>query len=288
MQNALTVDLEDYYQVTAFAGNIAPSDWGAHASRVEQNTQRILELLATEGCRATFFTLGWVAEKYPGLVHSVASAGHEIACHSYGHRLVYDLSRSEFYEDTRRAKQILEDATGCAIYGYRAPSFSITARTSWAFDVLAELGFSYDSSVFPVRHPNYGMPEAPLSPYWQETPSGLLLEFPMPTLQLGSQRAPFGGGAYLRLLPYAFTRWAINYVNHREDRSVCVYVHPWEFDPEQPRLSSNPTARIRHYIGLNGMERKLRRLIADFQFEPLGSIAKRRFAERFAELATSV
>jgi len=280
MKNALTVDLEDYYQVTAFSGSIDSSQWASQPSRVEPNTEKVLEILGGAHCRATFFTLGWVAERFPQLVRRVADAGHEVACHSFAHRSVYELSREQFREDTIRAKNVIEDAAGIAVTGYRAPSFSITKSSAWAFEILADLGFKFDSSVFPIRHPNYGIPDAPLDPYRIETPCGSLIEFPMPALQFGTQRAPFGGGAYLRLLPYGFTRWAIDYANRTQNRSVCVYMHPWEFDPAQPRVSSGITARIRHYTGLSGFTNKVRRLLSDFEFEPLGDLAKKILLEK--------
>jgi len=280
MINAFTVDLEDYFQVSAFSGSVDRPQWASFPSRVEQNTDRVLEILAAAHCRATFFTLGWIAERFPQLIRRVSGAGHELACHSFAHRYVYDLNRQQFREDTLRAKRAIENASGVAVTGYRAPSFSITKSSDWAFEVLADLGFQFDSSVYPVRHPNYGIPEAPLTPYRIETPSGNLIEFPMPALQFGNRRAPFGGGAYLRLLPYAFTRWAINHVNRIENRHVCVYVHPWEFDPVQPRLSTGIAARIRHYVGLRGLTGKVRRLLADFEFEPLGRMANRLLLEK--------
>lgn len=272
VKNALTIDLEDYYQVTAFESSSGSDGWDSHASRVEVNTSRLLELLSSAGCKATFFTLGWVAEKYPKLIRRVAELGHEIACHSHLHRRVYTLTPSEFKDDTRRAKEILEDASGVVIRGYRAPSFSITRDSWWAFEVLAELGFAYDSSIFPIKHANYGMPDVPRFPFRVETPAGPVMEFPMPTLAVGSIRSPFGGGAYFRLLPYRFTRWAIRRTNLLERQPVCVYLHPWEIDADQPRLRGSLTSRARHYFGLKGTEAKLKKLLADFGFCPLASI----------------
>ncbi len=272
MKNALTIDLEDYYQVTAFARENAPEEWDSNASRVERNTERILALLANANCRATFFCLGWVAEKYPALIRRVAAQGHEIACHSHLHRLVYSMTPAEFKEDTRRAKELLENIGGHQVCGYRAPSFSITHASAWAFKILGELGFSYDSSIFPVQHPSYGMPDAPRFPFIVDTPAGPLVEFPMPTLSLAGKRAPFGGGAYLRLLPEWYARWAIQFVNWREKQPVCVYLHPWELDTKQPRMRGSPSARLRHYFGLGSVERKLNHLVRDFEFEPLGEL----------------
>jgi polysaccharide deacetylase family protein (PEP-CTERM system associated) len=272
MRNALTIDLEDYFHVSAYAGRVRLEDWDMYPSRVAQNTDRLLELLDQHACRATFFVLGWVAEKKPEVVARVAAAGHEIACHSLLHRRVFDLTPQEFREDTRRAKGVIEDASGKLVVGYRAPSFSITKRSVWALDILVEEGFQYDSSIFPVEHPSYGIPTAPRTPFWIGTPSGRILEFPMPTLAIGSTRSPIGGGAYLRLLPYRYTRWSIRYLNRQENSPVCAYLHPWELDPQQPRMGGNLSARARHYFGLRGTESKLKKLLRDFEFCPLGSL----------------
>lgn len=272
MRNALTIDLEDYFHVGAYAGRVRLEDWDTYPSRVAQNTDRLLELLDQHACRATFFVLGWVAEKKPEVVARVAAAGHEIACHSLLHRRVFDLTPQEFREDTRRAKAVIEDASGKLVVGYRAPSFSITKRSVWALDILVEEGFQYDSSIFPVEHPSYGIPTAPRTPFWIGTPSGRILEFPMPTLAIGSTRSPIGGGAYLRLLPYRYTRWSIRYLNRQENSPVCAYLHPWELDPQQPRMGGNLSARARHYFGLRGTESKLKKLLRDFEFCPLGSL----------------
>ena len=272
MKNALSFDLEDYYHVSAFAEQISAEEWQNFASRVERNTNAVLELLADSGQRATFFTLGWVAEKYPQLIRQIADASHEIACHSHRHRLIYQMTPQEFLEDTYRAKNVLEQAGNQLVRGYRAPSFSLTENSLWAFNVLAELGFTYDSSIFPVRHPNYGMPAAPRTPFRVDTPFGPIVEFPMPTLELAGRRSPIGGGAYLRLLPYWYTRWAMRYLNRSEQRPVCVHLHPWELDPEQPKMQGRLTARIRHYIGLRGVQKKLRRMLRDFEFAPMGEL----------------
>jgi len=274
MKNALSFDVEDYMHVTAFSDQIEAKDWDNCVSRLEHNTDKLLEILASHSCLATFFTLGWVAKKFPRVIRRIAEAGHEVACHSMWHRLVYELSPAEFRADTQEAKATLEDAAGTAIHGYRAPSFSITRDCWWAFDVLRELGFTYDSSIFPVKHPNYGLPDGQRGPFSIQTPTGEIVEFPMPTLEAGSARAPFGGGAYLRLLPYRYTRWAIRYANRGEHTPVCVYLHPWEIDNEQPRLKASVTARLRHYIGLRGTETKLRRLLSDFEFVPLTALVE--------------
>ena len=273
MKNALTFDLEEYFQVSAFADHVPRENWTNLTSRVQQTTEALLELLAAHDCKATFFTLGWLAKRYPGMIRRIAELGHEIGCHSLEHKLVYQMSPDEFREDTRQAKELLEDASGYQVRGYRAPSFSITTRSFWAFEVLAELGFSYDSSIFPVHHPNYGIPNAPRFPFLVKTGKGNLVEFPLPTVTVGNWRSPIGGGAYLRVLPYWFTRWGMRYVNEREDRATCVYLHPWELDADQPRMQGRLTSRLRHYMGLRGAGKKLRRLLKDFEFVPLSVLA---------------
>src|SRR5438445_3785948 len=272
MKNALTIDLEDYFHVSAFRDHISSAQWNTQQSRVERNTELLLDLLDGAACRATFFTLGWVAEQHPQLVRRVAERGHEIACHSLRHRTVYEMTVEEFREDTRQAKQLLEDASGCQVRGYRAPSFSINRDSFWAFEVLAELGFTFDSSIFPVNHPNYGIPDGVRDPWRIETAQGPIVEFPLTTLQLLGWRSLFGVGAYLRILPYWYTRWGIRFLNTHENRPVCVYVHPWEFDAEQPRMTGSITSRIRHYVGLRSTPAKFRKLIRDFEFLPLGTL----------------
>src|SRR5271155_536004 len=272
MKNALTIDLEDHYHATAFSTNQVSANSTSHLSRVERNAERLLEILAHTGRLATFFTVGSVAERFPGLIRTIAAAGHELACHSYAHRLIFTMSREEFCEDTHRAKCAIEDAAGIPVRGYRAPSFSITNNTQWAFEVLAKLGFSYDSSIFPIKHINFDMQTVLRTPFFIATNAGSILEFPMPTLQFLGSRAPLAGGAYLRLLPYWYTRWGIRYLNRSERHQVCVYLHPWELDPEQPRMRGTLTARMRHYFGLQGAEEKFRRLLTDFEFGPLGNI----------------
>jgi|SRR5215831_8872405 len=269
MRNALTIDLEDYYHVSAFKDQIATAQWNSQESRIEYTTNLLLDLLDETGCKATFFTLGWVVENRPRVVRQVADRGHEIACHSLRHRTVYEMTPEEFREDTRIAKQLLEDSAGAVVHGYRAPSFSITAKSLWAFEVLAELGFTYDSSIFPIRHPNYGMPHMIRTPFQVLTDAGSITEFPMPTLLLGDMRAPIGGGAYFRFLPYGYTKWAIQFINRHENRQCCVYLHPWELDPQQPRMHGSLTSRIRHYVGLRNTPIKFRKLLRDFEFQPM-------------------
>ena len=274
MKNALTFDIEDYFQVSAFADRVEKGKWDQMPSRIEANTTKVLDLLSEAGCRATFFVLGWVAKTHPRLVRYIAERGHEIGCHSLEHRRVFELTRTEFAEDTRSAKRALEDASGVAVQGYRAPSFSITTASLWAFEILAELGFQYDSSIFPVKHPNYGVPEFSRFPFIVRTAAGNVVEFPMSTVEIARWRAPLAGGAYLRLLPYAYTRWGIRYLNELENRSACVYLHPWEIDPGQPRIDVNFSARLRHYIGLRGVEGKVRNLLRDFEFQSVGSLVQ--------------
>jgi polysaccharide deacetylase family protein (PEP-CTERM system associated) len=272
MKNALSFDVEDYFHVGAFADRVDRTQWSSYSSRVQINTEKTLDLLDSSGCHATFFVLGWVAEQNPQLIRRIAERGHEVACHSLEHRRVYQMTPAEFRADTRQARETLEDASGQRVSGYRAPSFSITADSLWAFEILAELGFDYDSSIYPVRHPNYGMPKVPRFPFRVETKAGTIAEFPMPTLEWYGRRSPLAGGAYLRLLPYFFTRWGIRFLNDTEQRPVCVYLHPWELDPEQPRMNGSLTARIRHYFGLRGAEAKLRRLLSEFEFCTLGTL----------------
>jgi polysaccharide deacetylase family protein (PEP-CTERM system associated) len=272
MLNALTIDLEEYFHVSAYADSVAPQDWISYPSRVGESVGRILEMLDHHGCQATFFSLGWIAEHRPQVVRRIAESGHEIACHSNCHRCVFDMTPQEFRDDTRRAKQLLEDVSGKPVRGYRAPSFSITRRSQWALEILAELGFTYDSSIFPVQHMNYGIPDSPRFPFRFRTSSGPLVEFPMATIEFAGARAPFGGGAYFRLLPYRYTGWAIRHVNDIEKQAVCVYLHPWEIDADQPRMSGSLTARARHYCGLRGTEAKLNQLLTDLEFCTLGSL----------------
>ena len=272
IKNALTIDLEDYYHASAFQEQMPTETWHSQPSRVDRNTNLLLDWLDESGCKATFFILGWVAEQQPDIIRKVAERGHEIACHSLRHRTVYKMTPDEFRNDTREAKNLLEDITSTPVLGYRAPSFSITQDSLWALAVLVELGFTYDSSIFPVRHPNYGIPQAPRSPHRVPTPAGSIVEFPMTTLEFIGRRSPLAGGAYLRFLPYWYTRWGIRYLNQHEQHPVCVYLHPWEIDPDQPSMSGTSTSRIRHYLGLRSTPVKFRNLIRDFEFSPLGAL----------------
>jgi polysaccharide deacetylase family protein (PEP-CTERM system associated) len=258
----ISVDVEDYFQVEAFARVIPRDSWGTYPSRVVQNTLRLLDLFDELDVKATFFILGWVADRYPHLVRRIADHGHEPACHSYWHRLVYQLTPDQFRRDTLRAKGALEQAAGARIYGYRAPSFSITPRSTWAMDVLREVGFLYDSSIFPVRHDVYGFRDAPRCPFRLETPFGELREFPLATFRLpGGTILPVAGGGYLRMLPRWYTKAGVSQA-WREGLTVVSYVHPWEFDPQQPRLNGPVKSRLRHYTNLGRAETRLRELLA--------------------------
>ena len=267
MKNVISFDVEDYFHVAAFADRIDTSQWASFPSRVETNTKKILEMLASKDVRGTFFVLGWVAERFPSLIKCIGDAGHEVACHSLEHRKLFQMTPAEFLDDTRKAKHAIEDACGQPVRGYRAPSFSITQDSLWALEILAELGFEYDSSIFPVEHPNYGLPRFPRFPVLITTKSGPLVEFPMTTLELGKLRSPLAGGAYLRILPYWYMRWGLEYVNGTENQPFCLYLHPWELDSNQPRIGASLTARLRHYVGLRSTESKLVRLLRDFEYQ---------------------
>lgn len=268
----MTVDVEDYFQVSAFEKSVCRSRWDSLESRVTRNTDKLLEMFAGAGVTATFFTLGWVADRHPGLVRRIAAAGHEIASHGYEHRLVYDLTPEQFREDLRRARYALEQVSGQPVLGYRAPSYSITKRNMWAFDVLLEEGFVYDASVFPIHHDRYGIPDAPRHPFKIHRALGSLWELPGSTVRCAGQNLPIGGGGYFRLLPYSVTRRAIQHVNTAENRAVMFYLHPWEIDPDQPRIASSLVSRFRHYQNLSSTESRLRRLLSDFAFGPAMSM----------------
>lgn len=270
MLNALTIDVEDYFQVNAFVRQVRRDEWDRYPLRVEQNTRRILELLDEFEIKATFFVLGWVAERVPGLVKEIHAKGHEIACHGYGHDLIYSIGPEAFRADIRRSKQILEDQCGQQVHGYRAPSYSITGRSLWALDILIEEGFSYDSSIFPVYHDTYGVPDAPRFPHVINRPAGSISEFPLTTypLRLGKKeyRLPIAGGGYLRLLPAELIRRGIESINRQEQQPAVLYFHPWEIDPEQPRIKAGLKSRFRHYLNLHKTEDKLRHLLLQLPF----------------------
>jgi len=279
MRNALTFDVEDYFHVESAASVVRRADWPTYESRVQANTRRILDLLDTAEVKATFFVLGWVAERDPALVREIGDRGHEVACHSFAHRLVYAMTLQEFRADVRRAKTAIEDAAGVAVVGYRAPTFSIVRRTIWALDVLAEEGFEYDSSIFPIHHDRYGMPRAPRFPHLVRVGGDrTLAEFPMTTLTIAGTRLPFSGGGYFRLLPYGLIHRVLSWINTREHQPAIVYLHPWEFDPGQPRLDIRGLSRFRHYVNLSATESKLRRLLADFTFGPARDVLREQLA----------
>ena len=270
--NAMTIDVEDYFHVSAFDGLLPRHAWKTLESRVVGNTDRLLDLLADRRIQGTFFVLGWVARRHGDLVRRIAAAGHEIASHGYGHRLVYDQTPAAFRADVRRAKALLEDATGARVDGYRAPSYSIVPRSLWALDVLLEEGYRYDASIFPIRHDRYGIPVSARQPYLIERPTGSIVEAPASTARVGPWNLPVAGGGYFRILPYAWTRWGITRVNTRERRPVIFYLHPWEIDPGQPRLRAGLLSRFRHYRNLEQTEARLERLLRDFAWGPLRAL----------------
>lgn len=265
MINALTIDVEDYFQVSAFAGQVARKDWDGHPCRVERNVDCILKLLHDAGASATFFTLGWIAERYPELVRTIRDAGHEIASHGYAHERASEQEPDAFLADIRLAKSILEDITGEEVLGYRAPSFSVGDVNPWAFDCIAEAGYRYSSSVYPIRHDHYGVPDSPRFPH--EIRNGLM-ELPIATVRMMWRNWPAGGGGYFRLVPYAVSRWSIRHINDVDGRPAIFYFHPWELDPEQPRIDgASAKARFRHYLNLHRVEERLRHLLGDFRWD---------------------
>jgi polysaccharide deacetylase family protein (PEP-CTERM system associated) len=270
LTNALTIDVEDYFQVSALAGHFPREHWDRVPCRIERNVERILAMLDQAGVRATFFTLGWVAERYPGLVRRIADNGHEIASHGYAHERVDRLAAPAFLADMQRAKAILEDVSGQEARGFRAPSFSIGARNPWAFECIARVGHRYSSSIYPIRHDHYGMPGAPRFPY---RPCAGLLEVPITTCRALKVTVPAGGGGYFRLLPYRLSHWLIRRVNDVDRRPAVFYLHPWEIDPQQPRVSGTSIrTRVRHYVNLHRTEARLFRLLRDLQWDRLDRV----------------
>lgn len=264
--NALTIDVEDYYQVSAFESSVRFVDWPTYESRIHRNTVRVLDILDEFGVRATFFVLGWEAEQRPTLVEEIARRGHEVASHGYRHRLIYTMTPDECREDILRSKTCLERITGKPVVGFRAASYSIVARSLWCLDILVDLGFKYDSSIFPIRHDRYGIPRAPRFAHVVERERGRIVEFPLSTMQLLGLNVPIAGGGYLRLLPLRLIRAGIQQINHADRQPAIVYLHPWELDPDQPRLKGSMRSVFRHYTNLDRMEVKFRSLLKDVAF----------------------
>jgi len=283
--NYLTIDVEDYFHVSAFEKQSSPETWSSRECRVERNTDIVLSLLAEKDVKATFFILGWVAEHYPQIAKTISAQGHEVASHGYLHQRVALQDRQTYRDDIRRAKALLEDQIGVDVIGYRAPSYSITRQTDWAFDELIDAGFQYDSSIFPMKHDFYGIPDWPrFAGYavkdgecWNAADCITaeqegIREVPITTLKLGQRNLPIAGGGYFRLLPYAVTRWGLNQINHKERQPFVFYLHPWEFDPQQPRMAgASAKSKFRHYLNLSKTEGRFKRLLEDFRFGPLAS-----------------
>jgi polysaccharide deacetylase family protein (PEP-CTERM system associated) len=270
--NAMTVDVEDYFQVSAFENHISRDDWDRLPCRVETNIERILELFGERGIQATFFTLGWIAERYPKIVSRIVAAGHELASHGWSHVRATEQDREAFRADVTRTKGVLEDISGVPVLGYRAASYSIGEQNLWALEVLREAGYRYSSSIFPIRHDLYGMPKAPRFAFRPNTNSGFL-EIPVTTVQVLAKRLPCGGGGWFRLFPYAVSRWAMRRVNRHDGQSCIFYFHPWEIDPDQPRQRRvGAKTRIRHYLNLHRMEDRLGRLLGDFRWARMDEV----------------
>ena len=273
MRNALSVDVEDWFQVGAFENTIDKASWDGRLHRVERNTDAVLAMFGEAGVRGTFFTLGWIAARYPALIRRIADAGHEVASHGWDHLRVFRMTPKQFADDLNRSRAAIEDAAGQQITGYRAPSFSIDLRTPWAHTVLAEAGYVYSSSVAPVLHDHYGWPEAPRFAFRPLADSGLI-ELPVTTVKIAGRNFAAGGGGFFRLFPYGLSRWAIREVNRKEKRPAIFYFHPWEIDPEQPRVAEAPLkSRLRHYTNLDRMAGKLRKLLRDFEWVRTDQVA---------------
>ncbi|MGH9766594.1 MAG: XrtA system polysaccharide deacetylase [Blastocatellia bacterium] len=272
--NALTVDVEDYYQVESFADVVSRKDWASWESRIERNTYKLLDMFARLNARGTFFILGWIAERHPHLAREILGAGHEIACHSYDHQFILNQRREDFRADVRRAKMLLEDVTGVEVEGYRAPTYSIMEQTLWALEILVEEGFRYDSSIFPIHHDRYGIPGARRFPYVIYCSSGEIVEFPPSTTRLAGQNLPMTGGGYFRLLPYPVFRWGLRRINRSEGQSAIFMVHAWEVDPDQPVPPGTRLNIWRHRINLPITESRLERLLRDFRFAPVRDVLR--------------
>jgi polysaccharide deacetylase family protein (PEP-CTERM system associated) len=270
MKNALSIDVEEYFQIHVLSGVIEPDLWEKLPSSVEENTRKILDLLDEKGIRATFFCLGWIADHHKDLIRTIHSRGHEIACHGYSHQVIYNQNADEFKIDVSRAKATLEEITGKPVIGYRAPTYSITEKTLWALEILEELGFRYDSSIFPIYHDNYGIPDAPRFPY--RIPGSRMVEFPISTIKLGPLNLPLSGGGYFRLIPYRLMRLGLE-IMKRSDMPFIFYIHPWEINPDTPRVSGMSTvSRFRTYTGIDKSFDKFSRLIMDFSFAPVQEV----------------
>lgn len=277
MLNALTIDVEDYFQVAAFESVVRFEDWEGYDSRVERNTYYLLDLLDAHGTTATFFVLGWIAERHPHLIRAIQAAGHEVAAHGYAHQRIYTQTPETFRDETRRTKGLLEDLLGVPILGYRAASYSITSASLWALDILSDEGFVYDSSIFPIRHDIYGIPNAPRFCHILEGEGHRgLVEFPISTLRLGKLNLPIAGGGYFRLYPYAVSRWGIHHLNHSEQQPAVVYLHPWEIDTTQPRVPVRGLAKFRHYLHLHKTAPRLQTLLRDFAWGPMATVLRER------------
>jgi len=277
MQNAFSVDVEDYFQVGAFADIISPKDWDIWTPRIVENTKRMLDILndVPRPVQATFFVLGWIAERFPQLVPEIALQGHEIASHGYGHQLVYTLTENEFRDDVRKTRKMLQDQSGQSIIGYRAPSFSITRRTPWAHRILVEEGYTYDSSVFPIYHDLHGNPDAPREIHTISTESGAIIEFPPAVITRFGKNIPTGGGGYFRFFPYCVTARWLREIN-QQGKPFVFYVHPWEIDPDQPRVSGAPfKSRFRHYVNLKRTADRLQKLFREFSFTTIQGVIRR-------------
>jgi polysaccharide deacetylase family protein (PEP-CTERM system associated) len=270
IRNIISVDIEEYFHPTELAKSVRQDEWTSLPSHVVSETKKVLEIFDRYKVKGTFFILGWVAERYPDLIREIALQGHEIGCHSFFHRLVYDLSPGEFREDTQRAVQAIENACGITPRVYRAPSYSITQKSRWALEILAECGFTHDSSIYPIQHDRYGIPGFPRFTKTEATDSGPIVEVPIATVRLSDQTVtPVGGGAYLRLLPYRYTAAGVRRINGEDRQPACMYFHPWELDPDHPRLAQGWVSRLRTYTGLRSMGPKIERLLGEFEFGPL-------------------
>ncbi|GAX62948.1 polysaccharide deacetylase [Candidatus Scalindua japonica] len=276
MLNAITIDVEEYFQVSAFEKYVKCEEWGTFPPRVELNTLKILDMLDEFSVKATFFILGWIAEHHPSLIREVQKRGHEIACHGYNHELIYNIGHDRFRQDIKKAKMLLEDLCGREVSYYRAPSYSITEKSLWALDILIEEGFTCDSSIFPIHHDLYGIPDAIRFPHTIDRQHGVIREFPVSTFEVGFSghkfRIPVSGGGYLRLLPVRFIKRALRHINECEREPVILYFHPWEIDPEQPRIRAGIKSRFRHYINLDRTMGKIKYLLSSFRFAPVSQV----------------